>query len=54
VVEVEHDLPDEPPGASPTNLSLAQVGGIRVIIDMGNGRYAEYEHLKTYIDYEKR
>jgi ribose 1,5-bisphosphokinase PhnN len=26
VVEVMRDLPNEPPGASPTNLSLAQVG----------------------------
>ena len=39
------DLPDEPPGASPTNLTMSQVGRNRVIIDMGNGRYAEYEHL---------
>jgi hypothetical protein len=45
VVEVVRDLPDEPPGASPTNLIMGQVGGNRVIIDMGNGRYAEYEHL---------
>jgi hypothetical protein len=45
VVEVVRDLPDEPPGASPTNLTMGQVGGNRVIIDMGNGRYAEYEHL---------
>lgn len=45
VVEVVRDLPDEPPGASPTNLTMSQVGGNRVIIDMGNGRYAEYEHL---------
>jgi murein DD-endopeptidase MepM/ murein hydrolase activator NlpD len=45
VVEVVRDLPDEPLGASPTNLSLGPVGGNRVIIGMGNGRYAEYEHL---------
>jgi hypothetical protein len=31
------DLPDEPPGASSTNLSLAQVRENRVIIDMGTG-----------------
>ena len=40
VVEVVRDLPDEPPGSSPTNLTLDQFGGNRVIIDMGNGRYA--------------
>ena len=45
MVEAVRDLPDEPPGSSPTNLTLNQFGGNRVIIDMGNGRYAEYEHL---------
>ncbi len=45
VVEVVRDVPDGVPGKLPDNLSIGQVGGNRVIIDMGDGRYAEYEHL---------
>ena len=45
VVEVVRDLPDVTPGKNPEGLTLAQIAGNRVIIDMGAGRYAMYAHL---------
>ena len=50
VVEVVRDLPNVVAGKSPTGLSIEQIAGNRVIIDMGGGdmgegRYAEYDHM---------
>jgi hypothetical protein len=45
VVEVINDLPDVVPGKNPEGLTMAQIAGNRVIVDMGSGRYAMYAHL---------
>ena len=45
VVEVVRDLPDVVPGKNPEGLTIAQIAGNRVIIDMGSGHYAMYAHL---------
>ena len=45
VVEVMDDLPDVPAGKAPDNLTIPQIAGNRVIIDIGQGRFAEYDHL---------
>ena len=45
VVEVVRDLPDVTPGKNPEGLTIAQIAGNRVIIDMGAGRYVMYAHL---------
>jgi len=45
VVEVVRDLPNVPPGKNPEGLTIAQIAGNRVIIDMGSGHYAMYAHL---------
>jgi murein DD-endopeptidase MepM/ murein hydrolase activator NlpD len=48
VVEVMRDLPDEPPGVAPTNLTIAEIPGNHVILDLGGGRYAAYAHLAPH------
>jgi Peptidase family M23 len=45
VVEVVRDLPNATPGKNPEGLTIAQIAGNRVIIDMGSGYYAMYAHL---------
>jgi murein DD-endopeptidase MepM/ murein hydrolase activator NlpD len=45
VVEVVRDLPNVTPGNNPEGLTIAQIAGNRVIIDMGSGYYAMYAHL---------
>jgi len=45
VVEVVRDLPNVTPGKNPEGLTIAQIAGNRVIIDMGSGHYAMYAHL---------
>jgi hypothetical protein len=45
VVEVVRNLPDVTPGKNPEGLTIAQIAGNRVIIDMGSGYYAMYAHL---------
>jgi hypothetical protein len=45
VVEVLRDLPDQPPGVAPTNLTVPEIAGNHVILDLGGGRYAMYAHL---------
>jgi len=45
VVEVVRDLPNVAPGKNPEGLTIPQIAGNRVIIDMGYGRYAMYAHL---------
>jgi murein DD-endopeptidase MepM/ murein hydrolase activator NlpD len=45
VVEVMRDLPDVPPGGAPTNLTIAEIAGNHVTLDLGDGRYAMYDHM---------
>jgi hypothetical protein len=45
VVEVVRDLPNATPGKNPEGLTIAQIAGNRVIIDMGSGYYAMYAHF---------
>jgi len=46
VVEVVEGYPDVTPGEVDTSLTLEDAGGNHVIVDIGNGRYALYAHLK--------
>ena len=48
VVEVMRDLPDEPPGVAPTNLTVDEIAGNHVLLDLGDGRYAMYAHLAPH------
>jgi Peptidase family M23 len=48
VVEVMRDLPDQPPGTAPANLTLPQIAGNHVILDLGGSRYAMYAHLAPH------
>jgi murein DD-endopeptidase MepM/ murein hydrolase activator NlpD len=48
VVEVVTDLPDQIPNQDPVGTTLETAAGNNVIIDMGNGQYALYAHLKPY------
>jgi murein DD-endopeptidase MepM/ murein hydrolase activator NlpD len=45
VVEVVRDMPDEVPGATPTNITVATAAGNHVIVQMAGKRYAMYAHL---------
>jgi len=46
VATVLNGLPDTPPGALPPNLPIEQAEGNRVILDLGDGRFALYAHLQ--------
>jgi hypothetical protein len=48
VVEVMRDMPDEPPGRAPTNLTIPEIAGNHVLLDLGSGRYAMYAHLAPH------
>jgi hypothetical protein len=48
VVEAVRDLPDQPPGMAPTNLTIAEIAGNHVTLDLGGGRYAIYAHLAPH------
>jgi hypothetical protein len=48
VVETMRDLPDQPPGIAPTNLTIAEIAGNHVILDLGEARYAMYAHLAPH------
>jgi len=45
VVEVVRDLPDVAPNKAPEELTIPQIAGNRVILDLGSGRYAMYAHM---------
>ncbi len=47
VAAVVDGLPDWPPGSFPPNLPIEQADGNHVILDLGDGRYALYAHLKA-------
>lgn len=46
VVTAVDGLPDTPPGALPVNMPLEQADGNHVVLDLRDGRYALYAHLK--------
>jgi hypothetical protein len=48
VIESVRDMPDVPPGAAPTNLTIAEFTGNHVTLDLGNGRYAVYAHMAPH------
>jgi hypothetical protein len=48
VVEVIRDLADQPPGIAPTNLTLPEIAGNHVTLDLGSGSYAMYDHLAPH------
>ena len=48
VVEAMRDLPDQPPGIAPSNITVPEIAGNRVILDLGGGRYAMYAHLAPH------
>jgi hypothetical protein len=45
VVEVVRDLPNVTPGKNPEGLTIAQIAGNRVIVEIGSGYYVMYAHL---------
>ena len=46
VVQVVDGMPDQSPVGTVTNVPLANLGGNRVVEDIGGGKYALYAHLK--------
>lgn len=46
VVTAIDGLPDTPPGAPPVGIPIEQADGNHVVLDLGDGRYALYAHLK--------
>ncbi len=46
VVETLDGLPDVPPGALPTDITLEEMDGNHVILDIGNGFFVNYAHMK--------
>jgi murein DD-endopeptidase MepM/ murein hydrolase activator NlpD len=46
VVAVTSDLPDTPPRTVFTSTRLDDYGGNHIVLDLGNGSYAFYSHLK--------
>lgn len=45
VVEVIRDLHNEVPGVAPNNLTIPQIAGNHVTLDLGSGHYAMYDHM---------
>jgi hypothetical protein len=45
VTEVVDDLPNQVPGALPPGITLDEASGNRVIMDIGDGRFALYAHM---------
>ena len=46
VIEAVDGLPDTPPGGLPAGLPFEQADGNHVVLDLGDGRFALYAHLK--------
>jgi murein DD-endopeptidase MepM/ murein hydrolase activator NlpD len=46
VADAVDGLPNQVPGKFPVNLPLEQADGNHVILDLGNGNYALYAHMK--------
>jgi hypothetical protein len=47
VVSVIDGFPEQTPGKYPTNIGVDEADGNSVILDLGEGRYATYAHMKT-------
>ena len=47
VVSATDGLPEQTPGKYPVNIPLQDADGNSVILDLGNGSYAMYAHMKT-------
>ncbi len=47
VVDVRRNLPEQIPGAMPTDATIQNAGGNHVVVDIGKGRYAFYAHMAT-------
>jgi Peptidase family M23 len=45
VIEVVNDLPNQVPGALPPRITIDEGSGNRVIMDIGDGRFALYAHM---------
>jgi Peptidase family M23 len=45
VIEVVNDLPNQVPGALPSGITIDEGSGNRVIMDIGDGRFALYAHM---------
>ncbi len=45
VVSVQADVPDSTPQHAPTDLSIEQLGGNHVILDIGGGNHVYYAHM---------
>jgi hypothetical protein len=46
VITAFEGVPDTPPGGLPENMPLTDVDGNHVVLDLGDGRYGLYAHLK--------
>jgi hypothetical protein len=46
IVSAIDDMPNQVPGAMPTNVSIQQADGNSIVLDLGGGRYGLYAHLK--------
>ena len=46
VVTAVDGLPDTPPGALPAEIPIGEADGNHVVLELGNGRYALFAHLK--------
>lgn len=47
IVSMRFDLPEQPPGANPSGLTLDEYGGNHIVQELGEGVYAFYAHLQT-------
>ena len=46
IVSAIDGMPNQVPGAMPTNVSIQQADGNSIVLDLGGGRYGLYAHLK--------
>lgn len=47
VVTVRDGLPDQPPGKMPPTIAVEDADGNAIVLNLGNGRYAAYAHLRA-------
>lgn len=46
VVSVVDDLPEQVPPSNPSRITLEELGGNHVVVDIGGGRYAFFAHMQ--------